>query len=217
MAERMIVGPESAFTAIGDAARKILGTEDKMYMSDAIELFSSIGDNTYEGQEIYPGKTDIVLPANSLLKDEVVVKGDENLTADNIAEGVSIFGVLGSYEGSGGESGGNAPFTGEFASITDNGMYEPGVNEYVFDYSNCDVDLSGVMCLLVGGFNGTNYNCCFYREDSSDSQFSTISGNSNFAFGTHMFNINQTAKTITAYGSINQYYLTNLSFRAYFS
>ena len=95
MAERMIIGPESAFTAIGDAARKILGTEDKMYFSDAVELFSTIGNNTYEGQEIYPGKTDVVLPANSLFKGEVVIKGDEALVPSNIANGVTIYGITG--------------------------------------------------------------------------------------------------------------------------
>lgn len=39
---------------------------------------------------------------------KVTVEGDDNLVADNIKSGVSIFGVNGTYEGSGGGSGGSA-------------------------------------------------------------------------------------------------------------
>lgn len=53
------------------------------------------------------------------------IKGDSNLVAGNIKSGISIFGVSGSYEGSGGSSGGNSGGI-ETIEIMDTGFPDPG-------------------------------------------------------------------------------------------
>ena len=58
----------------------------------------------------------------------ITVKGDANLKADNIKSGVSIFGVAGTYEGSGGGSGGGSV---ETCTVT---FSCPGGNNLVFNY-----------------------------------------------------------------------------------
>lgn len=143
----------------------------------------------------------------------VTVTGDSNLTADNIKSGVSIFGVEGSYEGSGG-SGGSAMFVGEFDSATDNGMYEPGINEYVLDYGSSDVDLSAATCIFLFR-EGPGYNFVIFtgKNELGDIELlrnvtclDTITKSPQPA-------IDQTAKTMTVYGVLST---NNLEFKAYF-
>lgn len=167
-------------------------------------------------QTITPGTSNKTISSGRYLTGTQTIAGDANLTAGNIKSGVSIFGVDGTYEGSGGGTGGNAPFTGEFASITDNGMYEPGANEYVFDYSNCDVNLSAAILILLGGYvYGTNdYSVAVLKEDTGF--FSTMSNNNSYRLNANAFSINQAAKTITAYGYIDSSGLSYLGFKAYF-
>lgn len=55
------------------------------------------------GKTVTPGTSDVVAVENGkYTTGTVYVKGDSNLTADNIKSGTSIFGVTGTYEGSGG-------------------------------------------------------------------------------------------------------------------
>ena len=69
--------------------------------------------NTYVGsgvtkkaaQTITPGTADQTLAAGQYLSGAQTIKGDANLVAGNIKSGVIIFGVAGTYEGSGGASG----------------------------------------------------------------------------------------------------------------
>ena len=53
-----------------------------------------------------PGTADQTIAAGQYLSGAQTIKGDANLVAGNIKSGVSIFGVAGTYEGSGGASGG---------------------------------------------------------------------------------------------------------------
>ena len=53
-----------------------------------------------------PGTADQTIASGQYLSGTQTVKGDANLVAGNIKSGVSIFGVAGTYEGSGGSSGG---------------------------------------------------------------------------------------------------------------
>ena len=54
---------------------------------------------------ITPGTSDQTIASGTYLTGAQTVKGDANLIAGNIKKGVSIFGVAGSFEGSGGSSG----------------------------------------------------------------------------------------------------------------
>lgn len=59
-------------------------------------------------QTITPGTADKTIASGRYLTGTQTIKGDANLVADNIKSGVSIFGVAGSFEGSGeGSSGGS--------------------------------------------------------------------------------------------------------------
>ena len=58
-------------------------------------------------QTITPGTADKTIASGRYLTGTQTIKGDSNLVAGNIKSGVSIFGVAGSYEGSGGGSGGS--------------------------------------------------------------------------------------------------------------
>lgn len=57
-------------------------------------------------QTITPGTSNKTISSGRYLTGTQTIKGDANLKAENIKSGVSIFGVSGSYEGSGGGSGG---------------------------------------------------------------------------------------------------------------
>ncbi|MGM9629026.1 MAG: hypothetical protein ACI3V4_13240, partial [Faecousia sp.] len=58
-------------------------------------------------QTITPGTTDKTISSGKYLSGTQTIKGDSNLLASNIKSGVSIFGVAGSYEGSGGSGNNN--------------------------------------------------------------------------------------------------------------
>ncbi len=63
---------------------------------------SSTKQLTTKGADIItPGTTNQTIAAGTYCSGTQTIKGDTNLTADNIKSGVSIFGVEGSYEGSG--------------------------------------------------------------------------------------------------------------------
>ena len=59
---------------------------------------------------ITPGTADIVLSQGSFLIEDVTIKGDANLIAANIAEGVTIFDVAGTHAGGSGGGGTDVPF-----------------------------------------------------------------------------------------------------------
>lgn len=65
-----------------------------------------------------PGTSDQTIVSGQYLNGTQTIKGDPNLVAGNIKSGVSIFGVSGSYVGSGGSSGGLVMKTGTTTSAT---------------------------------------------------------------------------------------------------
>lgn len=65
-----------------------------------------------------PGISDQTIASDQYLNGVQTIKGDSNLVAGNIKSGVSIFGVSGSYAGSGGSSGGLVTKSGTTTSAT---------------------------------------------------------------------------------------------------
>lgn len=51
-----------------------------------------------------PTTSNLVIDSGVYLAGDQIIEGDENLVADNIKSGITIFGITGTYEGSGGES-----------------------------------------------------------------------------------------------------------------
>ena len=61
---------------------------------------NGVGTNikTKEATTITPGTEDIVIPAGTYLSGDLVIKGNANLVAENIKEGVEIFNVEGTVQ-----------------------------------------------------------------------------------------------------------------------
>ena len=78
-----------------------------------------------------PGTADQTISAGQYLTGAQTIRGDANLLAANIKSGVSIFGVTGSYAGSGGGSGGMAMASGTTTSGT------------------IDTGLSAISCVVI--------------------------------------------------------------------
>lgn len=70
-----------------------------------------------------PTTSNQTIAAGTYCSGAQTIKGDANLVAGNIKSGVSIFGVTGSYEGSGGGSGGGSIPTYTLTIESDNGVY----------------------------------------------------------------------------------------------
>lgn len=88
-------------------------------------------------QTITPGTSDKTIASGRYLTGTQTIKGDANLKAENIKSGVSIFGVLGTFEGSGGGNGGLAYKTG---SVT--------VDESCESFM-VDTGLTSIDCIIV--------------------------------------------------------------------
>ena len=100
-----------------------------------------VGSNVTKksAQTYIPTTTDQTIASGQYLTGTQTIKGDSNLTADNIKSGTSIFGVTGTYEG---EGGGDQPqlntptisITEDTLTITpnkNNGNFVTGYNVYV--------------------------------------------------------------------------------------
>lgn len=94
---------DTTMTAIADAVRNKTGTSDALGPIDMAEKIATIrvyeGDPTLIGVTITPTGTEIVkVPPNGVDGFGIVtVEGDVNLVPENIKEGVSIYGVDGTY------------------------------------------------------------------------------------------------------------------------
>ena len=108
-------------TFTSSAGMKVTGTKVDLDTSDATASASDIlsGKTSYvngskvtgsissKAAETYtPGTSDQTIASGQYLSGAQTIKGDSNLVAENIKSGVSIFGVAGTYTGSGGSSSG---------------------------------------------------------------------------------------------------------------
>ena len=84
--------------------------------------------STQAAQTITPGTEDKTIASGKYLTGNQTIKGDSNLVASNIKSGVSIFGVAGTYVGSGGSGGGS--LTSKSGTITTS-SFDTGFSEIV--------------------------------------------------------------------------------------
>ena len=117
---------------------------------------------TQEAQTITPGTSDKTIASGRYLVGTQTIKGDANLVAGNIKSGVSIFGVAGTYEGSG--SGGYATIDELMAA---NGYTTESENIAEDQIAGFKAMLDDVVAQIEGesGYS-TNHNVVPYFNDA---------------------------------------------------
>ena len=121
-------------------------------------------------QTITPGTTDKTISSGKYLSGTQTIKGDSNLLASNIKSGVSIFGVAGTYEGSGDASGGiqtqHITSTNDTITISGTGTVK------VWGYGYKSAQYAGTTYAFVGdGY----YSGSYYGQPSKTSATFSIS------------------------------------------
>ena len=136
-------------------------------------------------EAITPGTANQTIAANQYLTGAQTIKGDGNLSAGNIKSGVSIFGVAGTYAGSGGS--GSTIKTGSFTGAETEAVIETGLSSIsafmVYDTAN-KLHAAGLVCAFVdveGGITGRGIGCTSYSSylkgfDMSDTNVLKVSG-----------------------------------------
>lgn len=119
-------------------------------------------------ESITPGTENQTIAANQYLTGAQTIKGDGNLSAVNIKKGVSIFGVAGTYAGSGGS--GSTVKTGSFTGAGTEAVIETGLSSIsafmVYDTAN-RLHAAGLVCAFVdveGGITGRGIGCTSYSQ-----------------------------------------------------
>ena len=105
--EAMPTAALSTPTISVDSAGKITATVEQTASGyvEAVSKSATKQLTTKGAATITPGTSDQTIASGTYLTGAQTVKGDANLVAGNIKSGVSIFGVAGSFEGSGGGGG----------------------------------------------------------------------------------------------------------------
>lgn len=137
-------------------------------------------------QTITPGTADKTISSGRYLTGTQTIKGDSNLVAENIKSGTSIFGVTGSYEGSGGSGGASVEtctlimdsrFDDRLAcypacfTVYEDGEVKP---KYFFDWTLKDMTLT-VVCgspIVLANIN----NLYDYTTGGTDASFKVSGG-----------------------------------------
>lgn len=101
-------------TAIQEAGQVEAGTKTATYQMSTLNY-----------TEYTPGVDDQYLPMFRYVIGNQIIKGDANLVTENIKKGVSIFGVVGTYGGSGGGYGGGYGGGSDVISAVATGTYTP--------------------------------------------------------------------------------------------
>lgn len=169
---------------------------------------------TQKGKDVYPGTTrQLAVAAWRYTIGDIYVNGDLNLTAGNIKKGVSIFGVAGSYEGSGGEMQSKSATPTSASGITMSGLGD--VKNFVLLVNDIDVDVSGgstisSICYSNGKLIGLQ---TIYTRSSGNTAVIATTGYSTYLSVT----ISSGTLTITALQTDNACFDTGSSYILYYN
>lgn len=169
---------------------------------------------TQKGKDVYPGTTrQLAVAAWRYTIGNIYVNGDSNLTAGNIKKGVSIFGVAGSYEGSGGEMQSKSATPTSASRITMSGLGD--VKNFVLLVNDIDVDVSGgatisSICYSNGKLIGLQ---TIYTRSSGNTAVIATTGYSTYLSVT----ISSGTLTITALQTDNACFDTGSSYILYYN
>lgn len=134
-----------------------------------------------------PGTANQTISSGTYLTGVQTISGDSNLVAANIKSGVSIFGVAGSYSGSGGSTGGLVMKTGTTTSATiDTGLSSISFITIYKDTLTATGLIQGVYSADEGKLHYTycsSYNYYYKQCTNATSTASSVSGGT-FTLGT---------------------------------
>ena len=142
---------------------------------------------TQAAQTITPGTSDKTIASGRYLTGTQTIKGDANLTAANIAKGISIFGVTGTHEG--GEDISEA-IEGAVTNYTSE-MSSPGYYNYTLEIDGLESSTRNFIMIFVRDKNqysngDITYHdlliCVAYRVNKSDDFTIKIIGNRDDVF-----------------------------------
>lgn len=98
-AVKSVVQATPAITVATNGLITALATQSAGYVSSGTKSTTK-QMTTQASKTVYPGTSrQLAVQSNRYTTGDIYVSGDSNLTSDNIKKGVSIFGVVGSYEG----------------------------------------------------------------------------------------------------------------------
>lgn len=102
--ENALVSFGTPIDNFGDATAADVAAGKTFTSTAGLKVTGTMSSKTAETYT--PGTSDQSIASGQYLSGAQTIKGDSNLVAENIKSGVSIFGVAGTYAGSGGSSGG---------------------------------------------------------------------------------------------------------------
>lgn len=212
-AVKSVVQATPAITVATNGLITALATQSAGYVSSGTKSTTK-QMTTQASKTVYPGTSrQLAVQSNRYTTGDIYVSGDSNLTAGNIKKGVSIFGVAGSYEGSGGEMQSKSATPTSASRITMSGLGD--VKNFVLLVNDIDVDVSGgatisSICYSNGKLIGLQ---TIYTRSSGKTAVIATTGYSTYLSVT----ISSGTLTITALQTDNACFDTGSSYILYYN